>query len=64
MSKYDGLTKGDERALKALGVKRLPSGERATKPFRFTLPIEVAEQFEAMSKAERDALVKNAILSK
>lgn len=61
MSKYSGLTKGDDRALKALGVDRPPPGSRPTKALRFTLPNELVEKLEAMSKPERDAWAIKAL---
>jgi hypothetical protein len=54
---YRGLRPNPE----ALGVTPLPSGMRATKAMRFTLPDALAEKLEAMTKAERDALIKKAL---
>lgn len=47
-----------------LGVEVLPEGIRATKAMRFTLPDELADQLEAMSKIERDELMKKALIPK
>jgi|GEM_PF-3363027 len=58
-SRTKGLTKGDARALAALGVEALPAGVRSTKAMRFTLPLALAAKLEAMSKAERDAALKH-----
>jgi hypothetical protein len=60
-SQYRGLTKGNRIALEALGREPLPQGTRATKAMRFTLPDELADRLEAMTKAERDRLIQNAL---
>ena len=60
-NRYKGLTKGDERALAALNRKALPPGIRATKAMRFTLPTALADRLEAMTKAERDELMRAAL---
>ena len=44
-----------------LGVTPLPSGVRFTKPIRFTLPVELADQLESLPKAERDQLMRTAL---
>lgn len=44
-----------------LGVEALPEGVIATKAMRFTLPEPLAKRLEAMSKAERDTLVREAL---
>lgn len=41
--------------------EKLPSTHRPTKALRFTLPVELADRLEAMSKAERDALLERML---
>lgn len=56
-NQFKGLTKGNAKALKALGVTKIKDGFRSTKAFRFTLPIDLAVMLESMTKEERDSLL-------
>lgn len=42
-------------------IPKLPEGTRFTKAIRFTLPEPLAKRLEVMPKAERDALVRQAL---
>lgn len=44
-----------------IGRDVLPEGVRYTKPIRFTLPEALAARLEAMPKADRDALIREAL---
>jgi hypothetical protein len=59
-NQYRGLKPNPQN----LGVEVLPEGIRATKAMRFTLPDELADQLETMSKMERDELMKKALIRK
>lgn len=55
-----GLTAGDDRALAALGVERLPEGWVSV-TLRFKLPKEEAERARAMSSAERSEALRRGL---
>ena len=44
-----------------LGVQPLPEGVRSTRAMRFTLPDALADRLEQMTKAERDAFMREAL---
>lgn len=43
-------------------IPRTPPGYRPTKAIRFTLPAPLADKLEAMTKQERDELLRQALL--
>ena len=53
-NRYRGLRPNPE----ALGHKPLPPGLRRTKAMRFTLPTDLADRLDAMTKAERDEAMR------
>jgi hypothetical protein len=53
-----------DAALARVNSERRVEGARPTKALRFTLPEPLADKLEAMTKAERDALMAQALKSK
>ncbi len=56
MNRHKGLTKGNDRALEALGQTRLGKGE-ATRQMRLRGNEEAIDAFAALTAAERGAVV-------
>ncbi len=57
MNRYKGLTKGNDRALEALGQTRLGKGE-ATRQMRLRGNKEAIDAFATLTAAERGAVVE------
>ena len=51
----------NQSGIAAYRIPRLPAGLTLTKPYRFTLRSDLAQQLEQMSKAERDLILTQAL---
>jgi hypothetical protein len=58
------MPRGQAPGSKAKRYPELPPTHRPTKPVRLTLPVELAEAWETMSKEQRDNFVAQALRSK